>query len=625
MYNESTAKAIVSRSAFASIEDNADIHTIAFGNGSTASTSKELNISSTYRPAILPDKHCPNHLLPEKALSDLNCTTIFQRNTCSIVPPPSSNLKTIILTRNKDSHVFYADLQEIHSLMHDLQAQQEPPNDPTHYQVNSANLRKYTHDTIEYKVIELHEKMGHPHCDAMCSAVDGLDPAWKNTGVTAKQIRKVFSNYTCLPCAAAKRNLNPPSKRSEEDKKKWKPGECFSCDPAVKINPQGFEGSDCFFLFKDLATGYLMAVLTNSKKSSAFIDAFKHVLNHFAYYDHFPTKLLRTDSEVIFLSNEAKEFLCTNHIRSETSAPHCHYQVSVERDMQTLFKSLSTILNSQPYLRYDLWPLALSDYIERKNRTPNKRCHPRSPHQVITNTSTDLTREFTFKFGDIVLAGTPAVQRESKFDPRNEVGIYIGQEPGTSDTHRVFFPHNNKIKINGSVSKLDIHDAYLDKWITRRSKSSEPVYNMIEDALFDLFHPPNDAEPAAPVPVMNETLSGPAPALSPKESSQNFDESHARQIIGDNFYDQFTEEEKQTMLESRFLSLLEKFASLVMEQQQRKSTPRSNSPSAPNENPFGIASRTRRRISMSNVCLNDAHLLLPPQAKYEHNCIIFHE
>ncbi len=86
MYNDSTAQAIVSHSATATIEDTSDRHTIAFGNGSHASTSKALTITNNYRPAILPDKQCPNNLLPEKALSDLDCTTIFNRDTCTIVP-----------------------------------------------------------------------------------------------------------------------------------------------------------------------------------------------------------------------------------------------------------------------------------------------------------------------------------------------------------------------------------------------------------------------------------------------------------------------------------------------------------------------------------------------------------
>jgi hypothetical protein len=194
-------------------------------------------------------------ILPEKALSDLDCTTTFKRDTCTIAPPQTSNLKTIILKRDPGTNLFHADLHEIHALMQDLQQQQDANNktqddlivnDPS--LAFSAVLSHHPHNTIEHKVVTLHETMCHPSCEAMCAAVSGPDPAWTHTGLTEPQIRRVFSKYTCLPCAAAKRNLNPLAKRDQDDRKKWKPGECFSCDPAVKINPKGFDGSDCFFL-----------------------------------------------------------------------------------------------------------------------------------------------------------------------------------------------------------------------------------------------------------------------------------------------------------------------------------------------------------------------------------------
>lgn len=72
------------------------------------------------------------------------------------------------------------------------------------------------------------------------------------------------------------------------------------------------------------------------------------------------------------------------------------------------------------------------------------------------------------------------------------------------------------------------------------------------------------------------------------------------------------------MLESRFLSLLEKYADLIIQQKRpTRSVRQSLSESA--EPPSGPAARTRSRIpSMSNVCLKDVHLLLPPSAELKH-------
>jgi hypothetical protein len=623
MYNESTARLIATHHPQAHIQDNPDPHTIVFGNGSSATTSMSINVTNTYCPVVFPNDYCPNNLLPEKSLSDLNCVTTFQRDICTIAPPPWSNLKAIITRRDPDTRMFHVNLQDVHSLIRNLQDQElDNSVSPDPSTAFSAVLAHQSHHTIEYKVVNLHETMGHASCEAMCAAVSGPNPAWTHTGLTEQQIRKVFSKYTCLPCAAAKRNLKSPARRDPEDRKKWKPGECFSCDPAVKINPKGYDGSDCFFLFKDLATGFLIAVITDSKKATAFTDAFQLVLDFFDRQDHDPTKILRTDSEVLFLSAEVKEFLRTNRIESQTSAPDCHYQVSVERDMQTLFKGLSTMLNSHPFLRYDLWPLALVDYLDRKNRTPNKRCYPKSPYQVVTNSSTDLSAQLTYKFGDVVLAGSSDRLRDTKFDPKNEVGLYIGQEPGTTHTHRIFMPHNSKIKLNGSVSKIDVDDEQLKKWIASRVSSTVPVYRQIEDAYHDLL-----AAPVAPVPAAaaaQEIVPPAVPTISAdppnNPASQTSDNAFVRDFFGKDIFDQFTTEEQQAMLDTKFVTLLEKYANLII-QQQRK--PRKSRFSAPtnDDRRSGPTTRSQRPApTAANVSLSllDSHLFLPSSAEYRH-------
>jgi len=620
MYNEDTAYTITTLSPQAKIQDNPNCsHTFLFGNGSQSSTSKQLNITSKYSPAVLPQEQCPNNLLPEKALSDLDCTTTFIRDTCTITPPPSSKLNTIVLHRDPKTHVFHANLHEIHTMMQNIQNERDPDPDPTYHNLRafSAVLTRHAHTTIEYQVVDLHEKMGHPPCEAMCAAVQEPNPAWKNTGLTAKQIRRVFSEYTCIPCAAAKKNLRSPADRSQEERIKWKPGECFSCDPAVKINPKGFDGNDCFFLFKDISTGYLYAVITDSKKSSAFTEAFQQVLNFFARHKCVPTQILRSDSEAIFLSSEVKEFLQTRHIESQTSAPDRHFQVSVERDMQTLFKGLSTMLNAQPFLRYDLWPLALNEYIERKNRTPNKRCFPKSPHQVITGTSTDLNRQFTFKFGDIVLAGTPDRVRDSKFDPKNEVGIYIGQEAGTTDTHRILLPHNHKIKLNGSVSKLDVNDEQLNKWIVSRTTSSVPVYREITEAFHDFLSTP----PAAPATVPPAVPAAPNILLtentSPNQTVSQSSDRHARTLLGEDIFNEFTPEEQQTILNTRFLPLLEKYAALLIQHTKQRSSGKRVLSESTDQHQHRMVTRSRPTNFSSLLCLdNNVHLHSPPDATH---------
>ena len=48
------------------------------------------------------------------------------------------------------------------------------------------------------RVLRLHKRMIHAPEDVMCYAVQGDRPLWKNTNVTAKEIRQVFRLSLCL-------------------------------------------------------------------------------------------------------------------------------------------------------------------------------------------------------------------------------------------------------------------------------------------------------------------------------------------------------------------------------------------------------------------------------------------
>ncbi len=47
--------------------------------------------------------------------------------------------------------------------------------------------------TINERIKDLHEKMGHVHPKVMAIAVSGEDPAWTNTGLTPKQTTKYYA------------------------------------------------------------------------------------------------------------------------------------------------------------------------------------------------------------------------------------------------------------------------------------------------------------------------------------------------------------------------------------------------------------------------------------------------
>ena len=60
-----------------------------------------------------------------------------------------------------------------------------------------------------------------------------------------------------------------------------KPGECVSGD-IVPIHPPAHDGSTMFFLFADIATGYMMAFIAKAK--NAFLTAFIEVVKTMKKY-----------------------------------------------------------------------------------------------------------------------------------------------------------------------------------------------------------------------------------------------------------------------------------------------------------------------------------------------------
>ena len=57
-------------------------------------------------------------------------------------------------------------------------------------------------NSVLSKVIDLHERMGHPGVEAMCKAIDS--GAWINVNLASEQVCRVMKGKPCLICMLAK-------------------------------------------------------------------------------------------------------------------------------------------------------------------------------------------------------------------------------------------------------------------------------------------------------------------------------------------------------------------------------------------------------------------------------------
>ena len=219
--------------------------------------------------------------------------------------------------------------------------------------------------SIRDKVITLHERMGHAHAEAMCTALSGDSPTWIHCDITPTQIRKIMKRHKCLICHLAKRP-RPPIAAPSGDRRDIPPGYCVSGD-IVPVNPPASDGSTMFFLFADVRTGYMMAY--TGKAKSSFLDAFIQLVEHFKRWGH-QIKAFRSDAETVLKDGKMGEYLNANGYIHELSTPEAHYQNFVERYVQTIGRFTAALLHGQDILSAKHWDWALFHAIDCRNRTP---------------------------------------------------------------------------------------------------------------------------------------------------------------------------------------------------------------------------------------------------------------
>ena len=115
-----------------------------------------------------------------------------------------------------------------------------------------------------------------------------------NSNLTSSQIRSIMRKYPCTICLLAKRQ-RPPVATPSGERKDMKPRECIS-GYVVPISSAAHDGSTMFFLFANVATGYMIAYTAKEKHS--FLTAFTKAINTLERYGH-EVKIFRSDAKTV--------------------------------------------------------------------------------------------------------------------------------------------------------------------------------------------------------------------------------------------------------------------------------------------------------------------------------------
>jgi hypothetical protein len=387
----------------------------------------------------------------------------------------------------------------------------------------------------------------------MCIAVN---TTWRNTGITPNDIGRTYYRQPCLVCVLAKRNKDskliwsrqaptqppppqpppspdtsslkpspidhssPPTTATSDDLKhdsSWDIGECISYDNVGPINPPSIEGYKQFLSFRDTRSKYIFNFPVKHCDEDTFLYYLDRVLRFFTTRG-FKPRILRSDYFSTFRSTKCNTFYEDRQCRHETSAPYQQWQNAVERDIQTILCNVSATLHGQDFLRADVWGHALSHWTRLHNSVPHS-CLKDTPARIIDPAFyVDAHTQYRFAFGDLLCFPLQEHERLWKFDVKNDIGFYAGDEDSTKGGSTIYMPYTHSFLVRGNGHRVLISDLQLLQWYARRRdiRRNPLPYATVKDAVMDLL-----ANRETPVQLDTNTQLLITPALDTNGSPLN--------------------------------------------------------------------------------------------------------
>jgi Reverse transcriptase (RNA-dependent DNA polymerase) len=430
-----------------------------FGNGTSALSDTIVRFGA-FDAHMLSDEHLEEDLISTNPFLDSGYILSMSKDGGTLVHPETGETVKVY----KEGPRWMVDLEDVAKL------RVGPCKARLEAVLNGECLTSYARAVSislsqRQRVIDLHNRMGHAAQEVMCKAVDPSEGAWSHSDLTPSQIRRVMKQEPCLVCWLAKRNKSPIPEASGDRRDTVLPGEILSSDIIGKINPPTRDGHCWFFLFADVATGYMHVYTAKSK--DGYLSAIKSVIKWYRSKNLNP-KIMRTDSERMLIMGDVGRYLEIEGITPEHSAPDAHYQNFVERYVQTVVKGTSAMLHGQRFLKANQWDKALYHLVDCKNHSPNSKCGNMSPSMTITGERTNVKKKFQYSFGDLVSVGLAQRERDWKFDLRHDIAIYVGQSDHSVDSGLVYYPYTGQYFNRSNLKLVDLSEDAYHRFYSRR-------------------------------------------------------------------------------------------------------------------------------------------------------------
>jgi hypothetical protein len=222
------------------------------------------------------------------------------------------------------------------------------------------------------------------------------------------------------------------------------------CDPMHIATPRG---SKYFVLFTDDFSGYRTIYFLKQKSEVA--DSFEDYVNILRTETRQPVHTLRADNVGEFTGHQFKEWLSTNGIRLETSAPHTPEQNGVlERANRTFMEGARCLIHAKN-IPLELLGQTIACAVYTLNRVSTKTA-PNTPYQNWFGSKPDVSNLRIF--GSTAYIHVPKAERR-KLDSKSITCFFVGYCT-TKKAYRFWDPSlTRKIKISRDVVfNEQIHD-----------------------------------------------------------------------------------------------------------------------------------------------------------------------
>ncbi|MFZ7115272.1 MAG: reverse transcriptase domain-containing protein [Bacteroidota bacterium] len=279
--------------------------------------------------------------------------------------------------------------------------------------------------------------IGHWNKTEMLKMVDSIH----NFPISKEAVLKFFP-IECIPCIRGtlrRKNVRNTTYGKQATHGTVKPSMTAPRDliigQEVGVDFYGPLFGTSVITFTDKASNYMYNMSVTEKGKKEINKILESFLLHYKTYNRHDSKNFNTpivtlisDSDPIFTSKTATEFLKRNGIKQQFSAPYVHeHNGLAESTNKILSEKVTQFYSGSKHVPESLWTYAWRLAIITNNlRSTTVTGKDTTRLEAFTGKRVDWNDLFILPFGNPVEFWIPKEQRSSKIGDRSETGIYLG-------------------------------------------------------------------------------------------------------------------------------------------------------------------------------------------------------